>query len=225
MNLPLFHYRHIIWDWNGTLLDDLELSVSAMNYLLGKRKLPLLSASQYKQFFRFPVADYYRQLGFDFAVEPFETLSTEFITAYNQDSCKCALHQGAARALETFRRAGLSQSILSAAHQDYLNEILNYHQIRSFFHRVVGLNHTQATSKAANAQHLIKELRCHPEEVLLIGDTLHDYEVSQAIGCHCLLLSNGHNTLERLQHCGVPVYQNLNDLITALSATRQKNAI
>ena len=65
-------YKHIIWDWNGTLLDDVDIVIDCMNSLLKKRNLPLLHVDKYKDIFTFPVKDYYSQLGFDFTTEPFE---------------------------------------------------------------------------------------------------------------------------------------------------------
>ena len=59
----------IIWDWNGTLLNDLDLSVSTINTLLYKRELPLLKNDTYKEVFSFPVKDYYQAVGFDFMKE------------------------------------------------------------------------------------------------------------------------------------------------------------
>ncbi len=58
--------RSIIWDWNGTLLNDLDLCISAINVLLGKRELPLLNRQTYKAVFSFPVKDYYKAVGFRF---------------------------------------------------------------------------------------------------------------------------------------------------------------
>jgi phosphoglycolate phosphatase len=64
----------IIWDWNGTLLDDTELSVQTMNQMLQKRNLQQLTHASYKEVFSFPVKDYYRKIGFNFTSEPFEYL-------------------------------------------------------------------------------------------------------------------------------------------------------
>ena len=51
----------ILWDWNGTLLDDVEVCIESMNSMLSKRKKPLLTREHYKEIFTFPVIDYYRK--------------------------------------------------------------------------------------------------------------------------------------------------------------------
>ena len=56
----------IIWDWNGTLLNDMELCVHTINEMLQKRNLHELSVDEYKEVFSFPVKDYYQKIGFDY---------------------------------------------------------------------------------------------------------------------------------------------------------------
>ena len=72
-------YKHIIWDWNGTLLDDAWLCVDIMDSMLKERSLGTLTLDRYQRLFEFPVIDYYRKLGFDFTKESFEKTGTEFI--------------------------------------------------------------------------------------------------------------------------------------------------
>ena len=68
----LSKYSHIIWDWNGTLLNDAWLCVEVMNGMLAKRNLPIRTLNQYMDIFDFPVKDYYVKLGYNFEKEPFE---------------------------------------------------------------------------------------------------------------------------------------------------------
>ena len=56
--------KHIIWDWNGTLLDDLDVSMAALNEVLKSEQLPLvLDKEEYRQYFQFPVIKYYEKVG------------------------------------------------------------------------------------------------------------------------------------------------------------------
>jgi phosphoglycolate phosphatase len=71
--------KSIIWDWNGTLLNDLDFCISTINILLKKRELPLLNHYSYKEVFSFPVKDYYQAVGFDFSKEDFAIPAQEFI--------------------------------------------------------------------------------------------------------------------------------------------------
>jgi len=194
--------RGIIWDWNGTLLNDAELAVETMNGMLAKRGLPLMTPERYKDVFTFPVKEYYQKIGFDFEAEPFEIPALEFIERYNQLVGKCSLHANSVRVLNHFREKGIPQFILSAMKQETLDNCLAHYEISHFFDHVSGLDDHYAHSKLENGLSLIRELKLNPEELLLIGDTIHDYEVATEMGCRCILIANGHQSYQLLQSAG-----------------------
>jgi len=107
------NHSHIIWDWNGTLLDDAWLRVEVMNTLLAERNLPLMTARRYMDVFDFPVKDYYQKLGFDFDHEPFEIAGTAFINRYQARCSECTLRTGALELITALHSAGYDQTILS----------------------------------------------------------------------------------------------------------------
>ena len=74
--------KTVIWDWNGTLLDDLDLSLNSVNILLEERNLPLLTEEKYKSIFTFPVIEYYKAAGFDFDKEHFEVPAKQYVRIY-----------------------------------------------------------------------------------------------------------------------------------------------
>jgi phosphoglycolate phosphatase len=205
--------RHIIWDWNGTLFDDAWLCVEVINDLLRRRGLALLTRDLYQEVFGFPIIDYYRRAGFDFEGEPFETLAHEFIAAYDARKRECRLQDGAREALEFFARHGVGQSILSATKRTMLTEWMEHYELGRYLTHVVGLDDHYAASKIENGRQLIRELACPPEEVLMIGDTLHDFEVAAAMGVDCLLVPGGHHAPRRLAGCGGRVLRGLRELL------------
>ena len=75
--------KHIIWDWNGTLVNDGWLFVELMNLVLEKRNLPKITLSDYKNTFCFPLEKYYQRLGFNFNKESYLVPSLEFIKLYD----------------------------------------------------------------------------------------------------------------------------------------------
>ncbi len=207
-----FNYKHIIWDWNGTLLDDAWLCVDIMNKLLAQRDLPALTMERYEQIFDFPVADYYRKVGFDFAVEPFVQLSDEFMATYNRRVRECPLRVGARDVLVTGQRRGITQSILSAMMQDTLNMLLDHFALREFFTSVTGLDNHHAAGKLALAQDWIAAQNLPRSAILFVGDTVHDVEVAQALGVDCVYIHSGHHSREQLSAAGVPMLESLADV-------------
>lgn len=204
-----FNYKHIIWDWNGTLLDDAWLCVEIMNGMLAQRDLPPLTLERYEQIFDFPVMDYYRKLGFDFAVEPFVKLSDEFMATYNRRMRECPLRAGTRDVLATGQRRGITQSILSAMMQDTLNILLDHFALREFFTSVTGLDNHHAAGKLALAQDWIAAQNLPRTAILFVGDTVHDVEVAQALGVDCVYIHSGHHSRERLAAAGVPMLASL----------------
>ena len=196
----------IIWDWNGTLLDDTARCVETVNSMLSKRGLPTLTVQAYREVFDFPVAEYYLKIGFDFAREPFDSLAVEYIEKYNSAMEFCALQKDAVEVLKHFRDAGTKQIVLSACEQGLLEKQIADYRLTGYFDALVGQKDIYAGGKLGAAQDYFAG---GISDALLIGDTTHDYEVARALNADCRLVANGHHSRERLQKCGVPVYESL----------------
>ncbi len=203
----------IIWDWNGTLLNDLELCVNTINQLLSKRGLPLLSFGKYKEVFSFPVKDYYQKIGFDFTREDFAIPAREFIDIYNSNVNKCSLHSRVVHILEHFKINGVQQFVLSAMKEDKLKETLIHTNIYYYFEQVLGLNDHYAVSKMERSKQLFKQQKIAKDKSIIIGDTIHDFEVAQELGVDCILIADGHQSKERLEATNAKVLDSLDELL------------
>ena len=205
-------YRHIIWDWNGTLFDDAWLCLEIINGLLSARGLPTITADQYEQAFGFPVIDYYHKIGFNFDVEPFERVSTAFISEYERRRVECRLRPGARTTIDRFRRHGISQSILSASKLTYLEKAVHQFDIRDRFHSISGLDNHHASGKMEIALNWMDKTDINSRDILFVGDTIHDYEVAQGIDATCILIYSGHQDKDRLVDCGARIIQDFSEL-------------
>jgi phosphoglycolate phosphatase len=206
-------YKHIIWDWNGTLFDDAWLCIDIMNTMLGQRNLPPLTPERYEIIFDFPVRDYYQKAGFDFSRIPFETLSDEFITAYYRRMPEVKLKDHALEALKQGQRQGVTMSILSAMEHGPLTGLVKQMGLSRYFVEVIGLNNHHAAGKVELAkQWMMSQPALDPAEILFIGDTIHDYEVAEALGVACRLIHSGHHSRKRLAVLGAPMIESLLDI-------------
>lgn len=201
--------KGIIWDWNGTLLNDTKLAVETMNGMLGKRNLPTLSVDWYREVFTFPVKDYYERIGFDFETEPFEIPAIEFIESYNKQVSDCTLHDDAIPVLKYLQNQQIRQYVVSAMQQETLDRCMEHYDISKYFEYVSGLDNHYAASKVENAMRMIANLQLNPQELILIGDTVHDYEVASELGCKCILVANGHQSKSVLQSTGTMIIDEL----------------
>ncbi len=203
-------YKCIVWDWNGTLLDDRDVCVKAMNTLLKRRKLPELTLERYLEIFDFPVINYYNQLAFPDR-DSYEDLSQEFIEAYDAHLITATLHRDAIRTLEKVKSAGVRQVSLSASMQKRLEEQLKLYRVDHYFSPILGIADIYGHGKADIALQWLPGSGFHPSEILLCGDTAHDAEVAMAMGCDCLLIAQGHQSRARLEKAGVPLADSLKE--------------
>ena len=217
MNRYMSRFQHIIWDWNGTLWDDAWLCVEINNHMLARRGLPLIDLSIYQEKLCFPVDRYYCQLGFDYQKEPYKLLAEEFIEEYTDRRYECDLHDGVTALIADLKELGVPQAVLSAYQHDTLIEAVGFFNLTEYFDDIIGLDDIYASGKVANGLRYIAELDMDPSEVLFVGDTLHDFEVAEAMGVQCILISHGHNSRDRLESCHVPVVDSLADLTCELT--------
>ena len=213
---PLCKYKHIIWDWNGTLLDDAWLCVEILNRMLVRRQMKTMTLAQYQMDFDFPVIDYYVKLGFDFTKESFDDIAREYICAYESQRDKCRLRDGVVDIIKKLKTKGLLQSVLSASQESSLIEALKVFGLKDFFENIAGLDDYYAHSKIDAGRKLLKNLAVGGKEILLIGDTTHDYQVACQLGADCLLLPAGHQAKERLIACGAKVCDNFGEVFKNL---------
>ncbi len=206
-------YTDVVWDWNGTLLDDAWLCRDIMNEQLVSRGLPALSMERYGAIFGFPVKTYYERAGFDFSSEPFEIPAREFIAVYEARRHEAALRDGGVGMLKRLHDAGMRQHLLSAYSHDSLSTIVAAHGLTGFFTTLVGIPDVFAASKLQRGLELAEAIAAPGHSALLIGDTDHDCEVAAEMGIDCVLVSAGHQSPERLRACGVPVLQSLEELL------------
>ena len=206
-------YSHVIWDWNGTLLNDVHWNLNVINRMLEKRGLMTLNdISDYHGVFCFPIIRYYRNLGFDFDKEPFSVLAEEFIALYHTDKTgNSPLFENAEFVLEKIKQKGITQVILSASEIGNLLLQINEFNIIHYFDKILGLTDIYAKGKIdVGIDYITKN---EATRTLLIGDTDHDFEVAKALNIDCLLIANGHQSKDTLTKCKVPV---LDDILQVL---------
>ncbi len=214
----LLHRRHILWDWNGTLLDDAWLCVEVVNGILRPLGLPAVTLQSYREHFDFPVVRYYERIGLPTDPEPFNVISERFIAGYHERFGECSLREGVEDVLRALHGRGAAMSVLSASRQDLLELAVGRFGIASYFASLNGIDTIHATGKLERGRELMRALGTAPGECVLIGDTVHDFEVAHALGLDCILLADGHHGRARLEATGAPVVESLAVLARALRA-------
>ncbi len=204
-------YDYIFWDWNGTLIDDVEISIRSVNISLAKRNLPLMDLERYDRTFSFPVINYYKGLGFDFEKEPYDKLAVEYMDNYISLLPYSKLKANAESVLKRLHMLKVPQYVLSASEKILLLSELKKYSISDYFNDVIALDNIYAKGKIELAQEWFARNPLEGRKIL-IGDMPHDFEVASALGMDCALICGGHSTREKLEKLGAPVFNDIKEV-------------
>lgn len=201
-------YDHVIWDFNGTILDDVSIGIEAINVMLSSRGMPIIDGvDSYRKIFGFPIKEYYRRCGFDFEKDDYESvLAPEWVSEYKAREANASLCSGVLEALSLFEKNNIKQSVISASSTDMLNAQIDRLGIRSYFDSVIGCDNFYAYGKAEVCLNYVQEHRS--ESIILIGDSTHDHEVANLANIDSVLVLSGHMNREALSQCGCPIFDN-----------------
>lgn len=200
--------KQILWDWNGTLLDDLQYGMDVRNRIFPSFNLPTIeSIEEYHAQFTFPIRLYYERAGVTDDI--FVPIAHAWMDEYVRGFSTVPLHQDALETLERFAAHGLSQTVLSASKLDLLTQQIAQFDIQHHFTAILGLGDIYAGSKEEIGRQYLQRCPIAAKETLMIGDTMHDAEVASAIGAECILVARGHQSQQTLLTAGVPVVDTL----------------
>ena len=204
-------YDLIIWDFNGTIADDVQIGIDSANVVLSRRGMKTIgSVDEYRSLFCFPIIDYYRKLGFDFTKEPYEAPADEWTCEYIKREPLLKLSDGCREVLEYVKRAGIGQMIISSSEIIMLKRELSILGVTDYFSEILGKSDNYAHGKVEMAK---EWSRGKTFRALFIGDSAHDLETARAIGADCILYSGGHDSRAHIENLGVPVIDRLSDAI------------
>lgn len=204
-------YTHVIWDWNGTLLDDIGASLASVNDMLAKRGEPPMDKNRYKECMGTPIIRFYEQV-FDLSKEDYASILAEYNAGYMYHLADCSLTDGAVEAIEKFAAAGVHQAIVSSSNNAQLCENAKKYGVFDKFEAVLGAADFKADSKIERARLYLAE-SAEKGAVLVVGDLEHDAEMAAEIGADCVLLTSGHEHPERLKRSGAVIFDKIEELI------------
>ncbi len=207
-------YDFVLWDWNGTLLDDLEMNLEVMKELMTENGLLNVPPKEFfLEHFGFPVGDFYELLGFDFSKIDYLKLADDYVEKYEEKFKTTGLFENTEKTLNTLFENGVHQAVISATGQERLVPQVKRFEISKVFDAILGTENDLGKGKTAVAKEWLQKSKADPKRTVFIGDTLHDLETANAIGCDCILISRGHNSKERLLKTGCRVLGDISQVL------------
>ena len=192
--------KYILWDWNGTLLDDTQAALDTLNAMLTRRGEKPIAMDFYRDHFAFPCRPFYEQIGMPVPDDEWDALAQEYHDVYSRQPAR--LNAETIAALERVKAAGVKQSIISALRQDLLDAVTRDFGVAPYMECIYGTDNLDGASKLDRALELMKRIAPSEGEmpdVVLIGDALHDKEVADALGVRCVLCAQGSHAGWRLR--------------------------
>ena len=188
----LRNYKQVIFDWNGTLLDDVDCCYRTIVDLMVFYRMPPLSLDEYLAKFRFPVEEYYVEIGFDFSLHSFAELAEKWINLYRGNHKYMRLYPDIPVFLDDLAATGAKAHILTAAFEADVHQLTERYEIRHHFAHIYGQNNHHAISKMLRGRELLHQIDASVADLVLVGDTDHDAEVALELGIDAVLLDQGH---------------------------------
>jgi phosphoglycolate phosphatase-like HAD superfamily hydrolase len=199
--------RHIVWDWNGTLLDDATLLIGAVNCALAVAGGKPITLGEHRLRYERPMRFYYeRRVGRALTDDEFSAMCTAFDRAYEAAVPTCALTVGA---VDCLRSWPATQSLLSLADPDHLEREVDRRGLRSQFTRIDARPLGARVGKAELLSKHLSSQELAASSVVLIGDSPDDYAAARAVGAPCILYAGGYYAASRLRTTGAPVVSSL----------------
>lgn len=202
--------KYMIWDWNGTIVDDVGIALDAVNDMLREKDRPEITLEEYRRAMDTPILRFYEEF-FDMKETSFEWIADRFQSYYGEHKDQLTLHEGVEDLLKRCQAQGCHQIILSSSATDIITYYAELFGVSGYFEAVLGADDLLAAGKIQRAVDYFEQNKIPREEAVMIGDCVHDFDVSHTLGIDCVLMSGGHQDLASLEACGCPVLTSLKD--------------
>ncbi|MFI6417594.1 HAD family hydrolase [Streptomyces sp. NPDC050842] len=209
------HGKHLVWDWNGTLLDDISAVIGASNAAFAEIGIEPITLERYRELYTVPVPKFYERLmGRLPTDEEWTVMDGAFHRHYWVRAEACALTLGAAELLAARQASGFTQSLLSLAPHAELIPLVRRHGIAERFVRMDGRVGDSTDGKSGHMVRHLEALRVSADRVVVIGDAADDAVAAAHVGAKAVLYTGGSHSRASLERVGVPVVDSLAEAVS-----------
>lgn len=207
-------YSDVVWDFNGTIINDVEASISSVNDMLIKRGRQKTDLLEYYEKIEMPIVRYYEKM-FDLSEDPLEILVKEYQEGYKRHFSEITLSDSIVETLSELQKRGVRQIILSSFKTEKIESLCEKFSIRQYFDEILGADNNRAESKIERGKSFANSLQ-DKKRAVAVGDLLHDWETAEAMGIDCILYSKGHQAKKDLLTSGVYVADSIKEVLNRI---------
>ena len=192
-------WNYIFWDWNGTIVDDLEYNYNIVNMLLEKYGLPLISIEDYRNEFCFPIRKFYTNIGFKCNDSEYAQIAMEYQTIYESRAKEIDISPIMVDLMSRLYSLGIKQIIFSSSDRRTLDlQLAYYPRLKPYINGIICQDNNLGIGKFELAQNWEKELGgVDWSSVVIIGDTYYERDIAKELGADCILINSGHQLIDR----------------------------
>lgn len=205
------NYSTIIWDFNGTIIDDVYAALGAVNDMLTIRNQNTIDINTYYKAMDIPIWKFYERVFLPDTITPEEAIA-EFDAGYEKHLSSKPLMEGIVDILETFRNMGKHQIVVSASHVDKVKARLSELGILDFFSEVLAHSDYNADSKTYLAREYFKTHNLDFADAVVIGDSVFDFTMASELQCDCILTTQGHQSRREFKSVDAHIIGSLYEL-------------
>ncbi len=212
-------YHYIFWDFNGTIIDDVNNALGCVNDLLFRKGRKPITLEEYYNYVETPIVGFYRHILPPEELD-FNEISRDYHTDYARRMNETQLAEGAFDLMQLLQKSGAHQYIITSNQIGETTELCEKFNIVQFIDKISGADDSSCSSKTQRAEELFRSLDISPNDAILIGDTLHDLETANALGIDCVLVGFGHQGTRLLEEHNAYTVSSLEEVKNIIFDTR-----
>lgn len=219
-----------VFDWNGTLFDDLHANLAGANAALAIASLPAIDLETYQRTMLFPISDFYYHHGVTAEVfaKEHERILNAFLETYESEADECGLRDKTLDILSALVDEGYECIILSNHFMDEVMGRVQKFEIEGYFSEISC--NTKGCIKGATQLNKEERLKAYirngnydSSSSFIIGDSLEEPAIADRLGLRSFSVTGGCFDAQRLFKQNTEVINCFSELLPKLRAPKQLN--
>lgn len=184
-------FRNLIFDWSGTLVDDLGPVLEATNLVFESYGRDPLDRDAFRRHFRLPYSEFYQEFLPDVSLDELES---RFRPAFHGSKAPVFVLPHAREKLEWCATHGIRCFVLSSMHREAFHQQLEEFGLEPFFEAT----YAGVVDKREMIHEILATHKLNPGETAFVGDMTHDIETARHGGISSIAVLTGYTHAEPL---------------------------
>lgn len=184
-------FRNLIFDWSGTLVDDLGPVLEATNSVFGKYGLDPFDRDRFRRHFRLPYREFYEEFLPGVALEELEE---HFRPAFRDSQVPVTVLPHAREKLEWCADNGIRAFVLTSMDAEAFHRQLADFGMQELFEAT----YAGVLDKRDVIHRILETHQLNPSETAFVGDMTHDVETARHGGVSSIAVLTGYTHAEPL---------------------------